>query len=265
MTLEITIPPEDDDSIIALNADQTAVATKLILELQQAMGTIASVLKGPDASVFKDGLPRGLATNCLSVAEHRMADLGKLLGVATDSAAEMENRFARVRAANMRIHELEAQLGTAQGPDVTKACLRMLDTQLNSWWDLEGFGHISDIAFGKHGCKVKFSCSLFGDFSFQSETPVSDKERRAMWHESLKERGFVLDQEDRDWDIRDCDESREALLKLFALRLPSAKVISFDNHHYGRSGGFKLRGLEVYIHELAEISNLPQNPPKAAK
>jgi hypothetical protein len=265
MTLEITLPLDDDDErIIELNADQKAVALKHIIELQQAMGTVASVLKGPDASVFKDGLPRGLATNCLSLAEHRMADLGKLLGIETDSAAEMENRFARVRAANMRVRELEAQLGTAQGPDVTKACLKQLDAQLNSWWDLEGFGHISDLSFGKYGCKAKFSCSLFGDFSFQSDTPVSDKERRVLWHASLQERGFVLEQDGRDWEIRDCDASRDALMKLFALRLPSAKVTSFDNHQ-GHSSGFKMRAVEVFIYELAEIGNLPQKPPKPAK
>jgi hypothetical protein len=264
MTFEISIPPEDH-SIIAVTADQRAVALRQILELQQAMGTMASALKGPDSSVFKDGLPRGLATNCLSLAEHRMADLGKLLAIETDSAAELEQRFARIRAANMRVRELESQLGAAQGPDVTKACLQKLDEQLNSWWDLEGFGHINDLSFGKYGCKVKFSCSLFGDFSFQSDTPVSDKERKALWLASLQERGFVVEEEDRDWEIRDCDASRDALMKLFAQRLPSAKVTSFENHHGRSTGGFKLRSVEVFIYQMSEIALLPQKPPKPAK
>ncbi|KVP17083.1 hypothetical protein [Burkholderia ubonensis] len=246
---------------IELTEDQNVVALRHILELQQAVGTIASVLKG--TSVFKEGLNKELAENVLKVSEYKLSDLCKLLGIETHGTREREERHADLRRANGRIRELEEQLGNSQGADVTQSALKNLDAQLNSWWDLEGFGHISDIAFQRYGCKVNFSCALYGDFRLiNSDTPVSDKERKALWLASLRERGFVLVQEDRDWEIQDCDASRAALCNLIVERIPSATVSRIENFHRRKANSFTLRSVEVYIHNLADIAQLPQKPSK---
>ncbi len=241
---------------IPLNEDQQAVAARLASDIQHAVGTVAST--------SKEGCLDGqLAESCLKVAEFKLAEMCQLLGVETDSRAEREERYAKLRAANCRIRDLEAQLGASQGPDVTQASLKAMDKRLNSWWDLEGFGHVSDLAFGAYGCKVTLSCSLFGNFRLtESPTPVSDKERRKQWHEALRERGFVLVQEDRDWELLDCESSRSTLCDLLMSRLPSARIVKLENHNRGRSARpeFILRSVEVFIRDIEDILQLPQLP-----
>lgn len=244
---------------IPLTADQTAVALRHILELQQAVGTIAAALKG--SSMFPDGLNKELAENALKVSEYQLSDLCQTLGVETHGTREREQRHADLRKANGRIHELEELLGKRQGPEVTQSALKNLYAQLNSWWDLEGFGHIGDVAFQEYGCTVKFSCALFGDFRLiGSDTPVSDQERKALWLESLRERGFVLVQEDREWEIQDCDASRAVLCQLITERIPSASVSRIENFHRRTTNSFTMRSVEVYIRNIADIAQLPQKP-----
>jgi hypothetical protein len=237
---------------LALTADQKAVAIKKIADLHHAVETIYSTLKAGHP------LDAGLATNCVKVAEFNLSDLCKAIGVETFSSKEREQRYADLRAANMKVHELEKQLGATVTPEATQHALKNMADHLNQWWDLEGFGHISEISFGQYVCTVNFSCSLFGDFRIiDSETPVSDRGRKEDWHDSLRERGFVLANEDRDWSVVDNDANRAILIDLFATRLPSSKVAKFENHHRRKAKDFSLRRVEVYIYEITEILTLP--------
>ncbi|PVX86440.1 hypothetical protein [Paraburkholderia unamae] len=240
------------EATLTLSADQQAVARKKITDLHHAVGTIYSIVK--------EGRPldAGLATNCVKVAEFNLSDLCKTLGVETFSSKEREQRYADLRAANMKVHELEAQLGGTVTPEATQHTLKNMADHLNRWWDIEGFGHISEISFGQYVCKVDFSCSLFGDFRIlDSETPVSDKGRKVDWHDSLRDRGFALANEDRDWSLVDNDANRQVLIDLFGARLPSSKVHKFENYSRRKSQDFSLRSVEVYIYKIAEILALP--------
>lgn len=240
-----------DNPDISLNADQLAVTAKTIQDVQFAMATIADSLKRTGA------VDAQLATSVLRVSEHYLADLGKLLGIPTQTAQEIEERSARLREANLRIRALEKQLGDVQAPALTQLSLNKMADQLNAWWDLEGFGHVSNIHFGAYGCEVDFCCHLFGNFRvIDSDTPVSDKERKRLWHENLAERGFVLTNEGREVAVCDCDQSRKVLMELFAVRLPSASVRSFDNH-YKKGSGATLEGVKVFVRDIAEFLALP--------
>lgn len=247
--------------IITLTPDSRAVALRKIVEIQQALATLGAVIKAGDGADAAQGLGAELSTNVLKVAEFTLADLGKTIGIETDSAREREQRYADLRRANGRVRELEGQLGNSQGADVTQASIKALVERIDGWWDLEGFGHITGVAFEKYGCKVNFSCSLFGDFPLlNSLTPISDKDRKEMWHASLRERGFILAEDGRDLVVEDCDASRKALCALIVGRLPSARVLKIDNCQRSSAGCFVLRGVEVYINKLADILELPIKP-----
>jgi hypothetical protein len=238
---------------LKLTQDKNAVALRKIRQIGDSVGTIFSIIKDGTS------IDTELATNCVKAAEFELADLCKTLGIKTDSSKEREQRHVDLRAANMRIRELEAQLGNAQAPEMTQAAVKNMSDQLNKWWDLAGFGHISDgIAFGPYGATVNFSCMLFGDFRLTgSDTPVTDKSRKEQWHDSLRERGFLLTEEDRDVSILDCDHNRKVLMDLFKARLPSASVLSFENTHKRKSAEFILRGVKVFISRIDEILTLP--------
>lgn len=249
--------PEVPDTTISLNADDAEVLTKTVRDLQCAVAHLAGGVK-PGESLSRD-----LATNILKVSEFHLSDLGKLLGIETDGAVERSARVRELRAANMRVHELEKQLGQAQAPELTQLNLASLGTHLNGWWDLEGFGHISDISFGTHCLKVTFSCSLMGDRPLiNSKTPVSDAEAEKLWHAELRQRGFKLTDGTREVALVDCDASRNALCDLIESRLPSATVFKMENVHRRHNNAFVLHSVQVYIHKIAEILDLPV-PPKA--
>lgn len=240
-----------DHAEITLTEDQKAVALRTIRDAQFALATLSEVLqKGRP-------LEHELARNVLYMGESHVAELGTLFGVETDSAKDKAERYTKLREANARVHALEQQLGKEQSPETIQLGVRSLAQNLYAWWRHEGFGHISEIHFGEYGCSVKFSLSLFGNFRLiQSSTPISDKERRRLWHEELKARGFVLAKEERDMVLVDCEASRTALMDFFAQRIPSATVRSLVNR-YRKPSGFELVDAEVYIRDLADIAALP--------
>lgn len=245
-------------SPITLNADQLELAQRHIKGIYFALSTIDKGLT-VEAPLSKD-----LAENCLKVAEFNLRYLCEVLDIETDGTAERDERYALLRTANERVRALEAQLGDSQAGDRTQLGVKALSERLNTWWDVEGFGHIAELHFGPHGVEAKFSCMLFGDFHLtSSKTPVSDRERKAQWFASLAERGFVLcvEKGEREPSITDCDQNRQALEALFAKFMPSAEVIGFNSR--GRRGALTLHDFDVFIRDYDDIQSLPVPQPEA--
>lgn len=239
-----------DNTEITLNADSQAVLKSKAREVHEAISILTHFLD-QDQSLTVE-----MSSSALRVAEYKIRDIGALLGVPTEGSAEIEERHRKLREANIEIRTLKDQLGKSQSPELTQLSLRTLDTQLRDWWTQEGFGHVSEMHFGGYGCRAKLSCHLYGDFPLlNSPTPVTDKERKVMWHDDLRARGFVLIEEDREPDVLDCDASRKALRDLILGRLPSAKIIKVENHCSGKDG-FIIRDVEVIIYNLDDIARL---------
>lgn len=241
---------------LTLSADDRAVVLREIKAAQFALATVASQIteeEGPP-------LNRDLTVNCLQMCEFRLDEIGTRLGIATETAAKIEERHAKLRAANLRVRELEAQLGQEQAPEGTQLSLGLLTERLQGWWQAVGFGHTSETHFARYGCEVEFSCHLFGDFWLtNSPTPISDKERRAQWHDDLRTQGYVLTDSEpssRELAVVDCAASRETLGAVLAASLPSAKIQSFKNRN-NRDGAFVMDSVKVLIRNLADIANLP--------
>lgn len=238
---------------IKLDADKTAVLTRQIKEVSQALSSLLYFLD------TEDGLPKGAARDIISLSEHRFQEIGHMLNVPTESGERIEQRSRDIRRANLRVRELEEMLGNSQSPEATQMGIKVLFDQLSSWWKLEGFGHISDFAFGEYNLKVTFSCNLFGNFHLlNSETPVSDKERKRLWRESLRERGFVITEDGREKHVEDCQQTRDALQALFALRMPHASIWKIENHK--TKTGYEMDSVVVYIRKIEEILTLPVLP-----
>jgi hypothetical protein len=245
-----------NEANIQITKDTLAVTQRLTAEIDQAIGTLQSILK--HESTLTDGLSPEVARTLLVSAEFRLVDLCKKLGVDIDCVQAQEARFARLREAQYRVRELEAQLGAEQTPESIQASLKLMDQRLHHWWDLDGFAGPVKPSFQKYGCQVNFSCHLFGDFR-DPEAPVSSKQKYKSWLDVLRERGFVLIEEDRDWSIVDCDASRDALSQLFS-RIPSARIEKVENFRRNNVDRFILRSVDVYISDIADIMRLPSKP-----
>jgi hypothetical protein len=244
-----------DTTPVVLNEDQQVVMAKA---LNRCCSGLQTLVEFANHGI----LDAELCRNVLSTTEHELANVSKIIGVEIDSAANIERRHAKLRAANMRIHELEAQLGSLVTARHLQQGMEQFNKKLHSWWDLEGFGLVSEVKLSAYGnCEVTFSCSLFGsNGGIFSKTPVSDKERHKLWLEDLGKRGFVLVKSRHHGEaIVDCEASRQVLSQLFAQRMPSARITSYTN--WGDTNElFTMRDVKVVIRDLADIETLPQMP-----
>lgn len=240
------------DPVLELSADDAAVLER---ELGHAAMAIATLREG----IASGRMEQGFARNVLYVLESTLAEACRVTGISTDTAAERDERYAMLRAANLRVRELEQQLGQSVGAVALKQGVKAYADAIKAWWDEDGFGYVSEVQFGAYGsCQLTLSTGLRGKCSFSwSKTPVSDEEARRNWVQELEAAGFELTFEDGrdDGEVLDTPASREALLALIAAALPSATVTRIESRAL-RSGQFVLSYIHAHVQELSDIEVL---------
>jgi len=233
--------------------DQIATSQKLIKDCNLALATLLPL-------ITKDNLDTEYAKTILELVEMNMAEISKQIGVPTEIQAEIEKRFADIRAANIRIGELERQIGESAQIDLTIQSVKLLEEKFHYWWRTKGFGHASKFSIGGYGAKSTLSGHLYGNYSSQfSETPVSDKENTARWFKYLVEQGFIVTDDDPQQnksELVDCDKNRNLITELITKQLPSAHIISLTNFRK-RSGVFVVRDIKIIVRDLRDIDALP--------
>ncbi|MHD0644278.1 hypothetical protein ACYPKM_01410 [Pseudomonas aeruginosa] len=251
--MKMSRPSAEDQQPLELTPDRNAETRALVRKAQEHLAMLTFFLDNGE-------ITRYTAESPLRLAESEISKIGKLLGVDTESAAKIEERHGDIRRANMRIRELEGLLAQSVPPEAIQPALRKMARHLNSWWDFEGFGHISDTAFGEYNLKVDFCCQFIGVKPYiPNSEQLSRKERWNLWLVGLRERGFVLlDDEDSEKGILDCPESRQALRKLFESRFSGFHIVKFDSRESER--GSHLTSVEVVIRNIEDILQLPLAP-----
>lgn len=255
--LSFPAPIAEERVPLPLTPEQVATVKRLTKDAQQVLATLPWFLDQANA----EGLTREHARNVMNVVETQLRDLGQLLGVDTEAAQRIEERHADIRRANLEVRRLEQLLAQQMPTEAIQPALYQLGKQLYRWWQLEGFGHVSEISFGEHSLNAKFSCQFIGcKPTVEGGEALSPAERKAQWLANLERRGFVL-MDDDGKGVSDCSQSREALRNLFALRLPGAKIHQFVSRE-GRHGS-KLVDVHVYLYNLEHITALPVPAPEA--
>lgn len=238
---------------VTLNEDQSAVVRREINGMLSALHHLAQSLE-PGKSV-----DRNMVYNILYVSESRLAQVGTITDVETDSAAERAQRHSALRKANMRVHELENQLGSSESTEQTKQAVAFLGKKVQAWWRHSGLGHVHDVTFDSLGrMRVALSCTLFGKTSLMdSDTPVSDKAQREAWLASLRAAGFVLAPgPGRVGELIACDASRDALERLVKGAIPSASFHKASTR-LGRDGVMVYSDVTFFVENLDDVKALP--------
>jgi len=251
--MQIGIHREEDEQLLHLNEDDKAVA---LSELNK----LTFVAKTAYEQLHNGTLTQGFGTTLISLVEAHLSKLSKLTGISSESAAERDMRFSAIREANLQIRDLEKALGASVNAAHIANAVKALTNKVRHWWRVDGFGYASEVSFVENVCKVTLSCHLSGDFSLlDSPTPISDKERKKIWHAQLRERGFVVQDTRRDdANIIDCDESKKALLLLIRKAFPSSRIIGTKTHCLREGEIFALTEVTLFIYDLTEIEALPE-------
>lgn len=241
---------------LPLSTEEKTGLKKSTRKVQEHLGMLPFFIDGPDG----ESLTREKARIVLETVESGLADLGRRLGVDTEAAAAIDQRYGELREANTRIRELEALLGQQMPIEAIQPALYSMERRLRDWWKGEGLGHVSEVRFNAYSLQATFSTQMIsGRPQLPGAEHLSHAERKMLWLASLEACGFVLIEDDGK-GIRDCGASREALRKLIGGRLPGAKISQFVS----REGdvGSVLTAVEVYIYDLAPVLALPVPPPK---
>ncbi|AQT06302.1 hypothetical protein [Acetobacter persici] len=258
---------EKNFTISSITDDQTAVAIREIREAGSSLGMVHNMLKNDTFPGDAENRSGELVVLAVRKATRHVIELAKTLGIPSEEAEEVTRRHAAIRKANLRIRDLESQLGESVTPDKVRQAIKSYSKRINYWWKVYGFGHVRSFVFEEHIIKVSLSCLPFGDFAIiDSKTPVSDKERRALWRKSLEARGILLAEDERgsrDFTPVDCDQTREALTRIIMAAFPTCRITSFSSHvahdttlpdgriHY------TLRDIEIIIYSASEVAALP--------
>lgn len=253
------LPPRPGQAYLGKRIAPTAEAVDHARRTLQENTSAAAAL----ADSLKPGIELDLmfAFNVLSTMEHQLSELCQGLGIELDTATDRQNRYAALRAANLRIQALEREAGAEV--DGTKAALflKALGAKLEHWWGMQGFGYISKMQFDRQGgVIVEFSCELRSESSLALRGPGLPSAERL--RQNLAERGFKWAGEDGDGPptyLQECDASHQALATLFEEYFPDARPMS-SAVRFTRKRAALLSATTFYFEALHSIAALPLPP-----
>jgi hypothetical protein len=232
------------DVLVTLNADDKAVCLKSLRDLFYATKQIYDWIK-------EDTLTVEMKETLLNLVEHHTADTAKVLGYDSESEKKIKERYAEIRQANQRIHELKRKLAENTPTDGLPELLYSLRMAVNDWWHKQGFNLVTDENFGIFGFKGRF-CLDIRSLSFMTRKPVTEKQNKKNRLEQMIAEGYEFEIEDRDYVLLDTPGNRERITALLKSKFPSLDISKWGNWCLHKKEGFQLRDCECYIRNLSE-------------
>lgn len=249
-----------DDTPVTPSARDIEAVPKTLLDALQGINMIREyVTQGKP-------IPKSLVRNALGVAISHCQRAAKDLGVELVTEAEMEETYARLRAANERIRFLERQQGDSVSPDEIKQGFKLFSRKLYHWWSKDGLGHVREVSQTCEGhAKVNLSAMILGrDRGYMyPDTTKTSKELAEEYYQSLTDRGFVFAMADSGREILDCEASRNALYAFIAEALPSARIdkIRSRNSRDGKippgETQYAIGDIDLTVYDLDDLKALP--------
>lgn len=230
----------EDKTLVVHNPETEKKLIKAKDEIYYAIQELTSQYK-------QQKLQEGFKETLLSLCEHYTKNLCDVMGYNGILKKEYEERYKEIRELNTENRELRKQLGEKVSNEDCREKIKNLRESVEKWWNIEGFGHISEISFGGYGdCKMKLSGMI--THSYRAEIPKSEKQKV----QQLVDMGFSLDNNEHKW-VLDTDKNRSLLLNLLKRKYPSA-YIQYYKSYGGRKGDWpEMRDIEVIITDLNDI------------
>lgn len=216
-----------EEKIVRLNEDEKAVLLKALKDLHHANGQLYGWVE-------RDELTEDMSKILPSLIESHFSEIAKVVDYESHLLAEKEKRHEAIRNANMRIRELEEKLGSNKPVDGIKEQLHHLWKTVQSWWNTEGFHHVSEECFYPYGgLKVEFHFML-DHYRSYSKTPETDKRNKNEHIQFLRDKGFEFADFERDRSEKlhliDNPHNRKLLTSMLRGRFPSIEIHKWGNH-----------------------------------
>lgn len=208
-------------------------------------------------------LQKDVIQNFLLLKEAFLADFGRITGIELETQEQRNERYGALKAANIRIRELERQIGNAADSEQTRAHLRLMGDKVRAWWRQYGLGGVVDITFTEGGCVIlKLGCTTFSLREWVHPVTgekYTGKDARLPWMSYLAEQGLSILEGDNTHFAPDTDQNRRSILAIIKKAMPSSSMQKIEAS-FERDGTARMDDLTLYVREFSDISNLPKFP-----
>lgn len=195
----------------------------------------------------KGKLTEGMKETHLYLAEHYMIDFLSEVNYDSILSKKKEEIHKEIRNLNEENRELRRQLGDKVTNEDAREKMKNISDSFKKWWNIDGFGHTSDIHFTCYGgVEVNLSGRITN--SYYSEKRIKAKDKA----EIIKQYGFTISDDD-GYEILVTDNNTELLNKFLKSKYPSAEIIEFNTVFW--SGKNRYRDIKVLIRNLDDFLN----------
>lgn len=192
-------------------------------------------------------LSQGMLNTHISLTEAYVVDFLKAVGYDGMLEAEKNERFKEIRELHEQNRALREQLGQKVTNEDFRERIKIMTKSIKEWWNIYGFGYVSEIVFVEYAVKIKLSGSITeAYYGRDSRDTVGTK------LEYLTGLGFEMtDGEIYNKSVRATDENIEKLTNLLVNKFPSATIEEMVISPYSKSR--EIKEIEVYIRNLDDI------------
>lgn len=199
----------------------------------------------------KGELEQGMYETHLKLVETYAKEFTGLFDYAGILQKENEERYSEIRAVNTENHELRKQLGQKVTNEDLRERIKNITEQFKKWWNIYGFGHISnnDIGFTGYGA---FQITLSGmttDAYYAKNGEVPEGYNK---QEALKSMGFELEGSESHARVISNDKNIGLLKNLLIEKYPSIEIDEIKTVGYGKNNTIEY--VKVRITNLDEFT-----------
>jgi hypothetical protein len=236
------------------NEDKTIVSLsdKKKEDVLKELNSLGFTSQELSSQIKKGVLEEGFKEVLLSLIDSHAASVCKDLGYDSVILKEREERFVEIRKLNEENRELRKQLGEKVSLEDVREKIKSLTETIKIWWNVEGFGHTSEIDFKSHGVEVKLSGMISRAYRSHFRDELSDEDKIT----SLKNKGFDIIKE----NICDTDNNRKLLYQMLTKQFPSAQILEIRSYHGVNSNEKgEFRDIKIFITNYEEIKYEEEN------
>ncbi|MCC5611029.1 hypothetical protein LC612_30835 [Nostoc sp. CHAB 5834] len=200
------LPPE---TFKKLSSAEEVIVSRELKELLDSLGALSRSVK------HERELPQEMTRKVLLGLENRVALIAGI--------AEVGDNTLAADPLTERIQELEAQLASRGSTNLRDAIALCCDC-LDHWWEAKGFGGLASFESTRAGTfKVVLRVSPY------SSEPEKTSDKHATWEQSFQAMGLQVLYPRGEPRFQDDAPTREAIARLLAAHLPSARITQTAN------------------------------------
>ena len=199
---------------------------------------------------LKEGnLTEGMKETHLFLTEGYVLNFLDELGYEGVLKKKKDEMYSDIRSLNNENRELRRQLGEKVSNEDVREKLKNISNIIKKWWNIYGFGHVSDISYTEYGAvKLILSGSICHAYRDDTQKAPTDAEKA----EYLVNLGFKISLKDRG-NVLFTDGNYILLDKMLKEKYPSSTIANIRGHEWGNE--LSMREIEVYIHNLDDLKN----------